>query len=672
MQVDDDDQDERRGWLMEPLLDDDNEAKRSGNQSSCDNVDDDNNNNNSHNHADTRRVRTEQTHCKDRRNSSSCLPEPLQILFALNGATLALPATALLYVVNTRVQIPLNLLPSYAALAFVPFSLKPVYAHLSSTSPPSSADESSSVRKVGLPPRHVQVSILLTLSGLACIATSFIPIHGIAICFGMGFVRGVCSAWPEFLLGLTLIDQAATTNEIHHQQHQQYQTTSTMTTMTNVCALFQAQAATARNLGALLAHLVVLLCFGILERWPSHHANGASTSSSTTTKGTELLSDTSVTFLLVCTGLLNGVGALVAYIYQVGMHSAVDERDNCIVDGRSSRVGERESSSPCIQIPPPTCHETICHDEDPLLLLLLDHSESPPSNKVEESACDDLHRFPLRADGIDSSQPRPKSTSVWLIVVVLLQCSIILLTMRQPMSHVISSFGWDILTVAAVTALVGTAAFVPKTSTRENRVGIVLLLRHCAPSVTYILSSYCYTIFGTNHPGFLQFLSLLDMLVTTVASWSYGKLFGTHRDIHHGSLLCLMAGTTVFASIVSLGNVGLIHVLQPACHLGLGWKIAITVAVKLATGLADEWMFLPDVVLATVVSVDSASEHKNMQYGAFLSCIDFGDQLGALLVGPLIVAFGTSRENDWQHLDWLQGLNSIALMASVVLLLLLR
>jgi hypothetical protein len=38
------------------------------------------------------------------------LSQPLRILFGLNGIILALPTTALLYMVNTHVQIPLSLI----------------------------------------------------------------------------------------------------------------------------------------------------------------------------------------------------------------------------------------------------------------------------------------------------------------------------------------------------------------------------------------------------------------------------------------------------------------------------------------------------------------------------------------------------------------------------------
>jgi hypothetical protein len=44
---------------------------------------------------------------------------PLQILFALNGATLSLPSTALMYIVNTRAAVPIVYLSLYGALAFL-------------------------------------------------------------------------------------------------------------------------------------------------------------------------------------------------------------------------------------------------------------------------------------------------------------------------------------------------------------------------------------------------------------------------------------------------------------------------------------------------------------------------------------------------------------------------
>ena len=112
------------------------------------------------------------------------LPMPLRILFALNGFSLAFPTTALMYVVNTRVEMSLALLPTYGAIAFLPNSLRPLYACLSRT-----------------PFRDYHLAFLLTTSAISIALTALIPENGIVLCFILAFVRGVTSSWPEFLLG---------------------------------------------------------------------------------------------------------------------------------------------------------------------------------------------------------------------------------------------------------------------------------------------------------------------------------------------------------------------------------------------------------------------------------------------------------------------------------------
>jgi len=161
---------------------------------------------------------------------------------------------------------------------------------------------------------------------------------------------------------------------------------------------------------------------------------------------------------------------------------------------------------------------------------------------------------------------------------------------------------------------------------------------------------------------------------------------------------------------VSLGNVGLIRLLDPATtnqHVPFAVKILLTLIVKACMGLSSEWKFLPDVVLATVsVDVSSiddertngidssagepcesatedqsqsferraevASASMGLQYGSLVSCIDFGGQLGAMLCGPLVAMVGTSRDNDWAHLDWLQEISSLLMLGSIVLLMIIK
>ena len=159
-------------------------------------------------------------------------------------------------------------------------------------------------------------------------------------------------------------------------------------------------------------------------------------------------------------------------------------------------------------------------------------------------------------------------------------------------------------------------------------------------------------------------------------------------------------------SLVGLIPLYAIEVLDPEkSHFSFTEKVVMTIAFKTVLGFTSEWKFLPDLVLATV-SVDAMAdapsgtcnssdrptdddsppcspptdEHGTqeqttasvgLQYGTLVSCIDFGGQLGALLGGPLVALFGTSRDNDWSHLGLLQVINSTMMLLSIAFLFIL-
>ena len=57
-----------------------------------------------------------------------------------------------------------------------------------------------------------------------------------------------------------------------------------------------------------------------------------------------------------------------------------------------------------------------------------------------------------------------------------------------------------------------------------------------------------------------------------------------------------------------------------------------------------------------------------MQYASFLSCIDFGAQIGDWISVPIIAAFDITRENHWDHLDKFVILCSFLRMLRIIFL----
>jgi hypothetical protein len=591
------------------------------------------------------------------------LTQPLRGIFFLNGVILALPTTALLYMVNIHVNVPVSWIPSYISLSFLPYSLKPVYAYLTSSVPIE---------------RDVQISTLLICSGLLYIMTAFIPSHAIIFFFLLGFLRSMTTAWPDLLLDLVLIDEA-TSLALQPVEEPMERSSYAVT-----AAAFQSQAATDRSLGCIVAHVFVLL---LLWKW--------------THPGYDMNTRT-FQFIFMVAGACNFVSALITWHYSIGRASSTPARR------RASPDADRSESLPPIRTPS------------------YDSLESPPRPATGATLEIDAAKEPLlsntepwsdrRSEAATTLPENPNNTSkVWLVV--LLQTWIVLLTLRQPIVQATTSIWvWTAIAVASLLAVLVVAypLLLPlwcwkknestvSTSTHQLRVGLFLILRYAVPSISYLMSSYVYTTFQ-EFPFLLQLLSLLDMLITTLSCWAYSKYLSRYSS---GNQLWWLIGiTTALAGIASFGNVVLIRILNPEIHLpySLTTKVLCTVAINAVMGFFNEWKFLPDLVLATI-SIDSqpnpqtslseqqptadpndAQSHATepelhetassssttvgMQYGTLMSCIDFGGQIGALAAGPLVAWLGTTRENHWQHLALLQELNSTLILCSIALLFL--
>ena len=433
------------------------------------------------------------------------LPLPLRLLYGLNGVTLSLPMTALLYIVNTRASIPIEFLSAYGAVAFLPFSLKPFYACMS---------------------QHVQrqdflLVLLLITSGICTAATAFIPSGGVVWCFVVAFLRGVSSSWPEFLVGLSLIQ--------HAQCSQNYSLAA---------AHLQSQAATARNFGSFLA---TLIAFGVFLHWD--------------------LTDQVVTLLLVASGILNLLAALIAGWFRVGskkqtgewLYSSVQEDCEALQDNDDTLAFERQS-------PRPSRCSKLCHENGR--------------------------------------------------IVVMFQLCIIVFAMKGPIEAFASVRVWSCLMLLLVAALLFTLV-----SQRDgvkwqriHRVGLFLIARNAIPNSSYIMGSFLYSQLQST-PVLLQALSIVNMGTTTMSSWSFGKVFA--RYSHGWSLLKLMAGTTVASSLCSLGNLDIVAKAQEESR---SWAFHVVVfGVGAVTTFAAEWQFLPDVVLATTTVGTRSMQEVEME-----------------------------------------------------------
>jgi hypothetical protein len=561
----------------------------------------------------------------DTDTSTRSLPWLLQILFGLNGFSLSLSSLSLMYIVNTRVGIPLHYLPTYGAIAFLPYSLKPLYGYLSQ----------------GIP-RHRLFVALLSTSSLSVLSTTLIPPGGVFLAFVSSFFRGVTDSWAELCLGLTLIDHARTQQQQHN--YQDYDT---------LASRFQSQAATARNFGALLASLITCLLF--VER---------QLMSPDQTQLTGAVANA----LLITTGGFQLIGALVAYLYRNVFRQKPSSTAFSIVQREEDDATVDEESA-------------LRDDED---------SHPSYSSQDDQNDTDSLDT----ASSFDTPEQRPYRSRANWILVVLLQLVIILIAMQRPITERTSHIVWKAFVVSLLLAIVvmALAMYFNNWWQKSHRVGLFLVLRHAIPSDAMLMASFFYTVFESR-PLLLQVLSLVGMVMTTLSSWSYGKLWSRFSSGHR--FLAIIAGTTLLAALASLSN------LAVANHTSSHFVFWIALAAKVVSTFFGEWAFLPDVVLATksvslggrreerrvVVEVlpsqeaasTTANEDNNeettkkiaIEYGTLISCLDFGDQLGAFLAGPIVALLGISRENDFLHLNRFILLSSLASVLSLGLLPLL-
>jgi hypothetical protein len=293
---------------------------------------------------------------------------------------------------------------------------------------------------------------------------------------------------------------------------------------------------------------------------------------------------------------------------------------------------------------------------------------------------------PQTGDSIEMSPRLSSNANICLIV--LLQIIVVVIAMKEPLSEATSHFAWKVLLVSLVLGLAMTSILLCfyREWNSSHRVGLFLILRNAIPSDSMLVSSFYYTIFQSQ-PLLLQILSIMGTGSLTLSSWLYKRYLSQYSSGR--KFFFVLGGTAVFSSLSSLLNIPLYKTFVTSNPL---WKVFLVGLVARFFGsFSMELSFLPQVVLATKslglvpknvrtttantatandmpdpedpsphshsVSVGATAEAAENQatiavkYGSFISCIDFGDQLGSMAGAPLVALLGISRENDFLHLD---------------------
>jgi hypothetical protein len=598
-------------------------------------------------------------------NNKPSLSHALLLSYAIYGFTMSLPSLPTMYILNTRVPLPLSILPTYGALAFLPYSFKPLYALMAN-------GYFCVSRQHGL-------CMGWFLCALTTIGWTMVPT--IPWVFVVGIANGTAMAWSGFLLGLTLLDTA--------RAQQQQGGSSSSTTNNNVNAfevsasVFQSQAATARNVGSLTASIVTCLVFGVRQQ-----------SSSTSGQQSEW-SESLVDGLFWATALCHGVSLLLVVFAQEAFAPIVELHKPTTTTPATIATQEGRRSYAALEVYPP-------EEDEEIVEAARENNDSLPS-----SIC--------------------STTNV--IIVVLLQLCILILAMRQPILRGLSENNNRLLLIAAgfVVALISVLCVLACTHGSRvaqrvrcsfgwtHMVGLVLILRHAVPDTSAVLGSFLYHCFESQ-PVWLQVFSLVDTAMVTMASWLYQSLWAPHYS-HGRKLITFMIISTIVTHAMS--NIYLLvvrNVQQGESFTANSVFPWMVLGIKAFSSFIMEWNFLPSVVLATVsvsetkemwstpdsVTADCDEEETqqtaqpegiqpvtgntrtttratvlapstptNVIYGSLISCIDFGDQIGAILSTPIITALHITRENNWHNLDRLIVICSCIGMTSATIFLFL-
>ena len=550
----------------------------------------------------------------------TCLSKLIRILFGLNGFSLSLEQLALMYVVDTQVHLQLKYLPLYGAVAFLPYSFKSTYGYLSQGKA-----------------RHKLFAMLLIGNSICLIWTSFISSNGIFLLFFLAFMRGITDSWAELLLGLTLIDQAKQYTVDNQNHFQNYN---------SLASHFQAQAATMRNLGSLLGTLLTALITYLILRGDR-----------TFSIGTELGRGISNT-LLISTAVFQMMGACASLLYKENFEAPTKSNT------RFQPINQNDDEPSVADV-----EDSASWEDDPSFSpLAIDEEQEDDEDDIDQALSDTLSDLSGQA-----RSTRHSSRLNWALM-GLLQLLLVVLAFQKIILDEISPPALNLIFFSLLLGLIVTAFVTWKSNhwAKSHQVGLFLILRSAIPSEKMILSFFLYSLFKST-PLKYQIIYMICLLMNALASWSYERFWSRYSS---GSpFVMVIAGTTVLASLVSLSNMLVVNSSSSQ------YIFLIAASAQAASYFFNEWAFLPHVVLATTslsLSRDS-NRHRNeengskfdAEYGSLVSCLDFGDQIGALLTGLIIAMLDINRLNNWHNLDKLILICSVARIVSLVLLKLL-
>lgn len=652
------------------------------------------------------------------------LPTSLRLVYALNSATFQVSSLALLSIVNTRVSIPATYLPAYGAISFLPYSLRPIFAWISSLILRVLDKRQQQIENCSSSSKNRHDKLLcpaFILASLSFIGTTiFIPStkNGVILCFVWGFMRGVAGAWTDFLIGMSVIEFSKLQSKSFHLSSSTISSTSS-SSYEQIVSINTAQSSTAKNVGSFIASVATFIFFATNSRNIGERVANT------------LLFGTAVIFLVTSLTSLK-------YQFHVNKLLANDMNDR---------------------------YDTI-DDDDIDVIDDVDLNDE----EVESSTEDDAVVSNDAAEIHDTTYPDTSSSHQQQIIQVLTLISFQILlavsALQKPIIAISNQLVWVTMVVTFAVILICTICIGYKyeqkqkqqnasLTTTESEMGrndrlshrnlnLYFLLRYSMPIAGFIMYSYVYTVFESE-PLFLQLLSVLKSAIGILSTYCYERYLSP--KCHSGwQLIGLIASLDIVTGLVALFDVWVVRSVRAkeidgeySIDTSLRFLVAI---VSLAKYFFAELDYQPALVLSTTnvynndddddamslkndcdnlddegskgeegerqsssldnfqheqsnttssLSIDLYQDENGMmimkqhtttsttqnntprisagmQYASFLSCIDFGAQIGDWISVPIVSSLGITRENHWDHLDSFIILCSIFRMSRVVFL----
>jgi hypothetical protein len=441
-------------------------------------------------------------------------------------------------------------------------------------------------------------------------------------------------------------------NETTNNQHNNNSNTSSPTQESlfeNLSGIYQGQAATARNFGSLLASLLLLPILIMRNQGK-----------------TQKISFKFCILLLSLTSAMPLIGAAIVWKYKVGTQSY--------------------HQSPPLSSEEETSQEVI----------------SFLSNIKTSFAIDDDYTIGEECVLVPSEKAFPMLSNSEKATIVTLQLLVVWMGLKSVISH--PSLWMSIFTILLILflycAIASTWDFGTKTpcSTSTNteaavttllqrNVALYLTLVQIMPSASYQWYSYTYYLFGSE-PIIIPLLSLVESMATTLGSNVYAQYVAPKVTTRETFIRWTGIATLIY-TVTSLLYL-LVTVRNSENPESSVWtNFILILPISAITSFCSEIRFLPSVALATSTiqfstnifpnvaphdaiplspscssssSVLDTSSHQTtirnastkignagLQYGSYISCIDFGDQLGAWTTVPIVAALGITR-GDWSNM----------------------